>query len=72
MIPLNSAHFYIGDRYTQNRTIRRNDGYTPGVFTGDISIQRNFPIHESQSFDFRAEMFISSTTHVPYNTGIPT
>ncbi len=68
VIPLNSAHFYIGNRYTQNRTIRRNDGYTPGVFLGDISIQRNFPIHESQSFDFRAEMF-NFLNHA--NTGIP-
>jgi outer membrane receptor protein involved in Fe transport len=65
---LGQNHFYIGDRYSQGRSINRNDGYTPGIFTGDVSIQRNFPIHESHSVDFRAEMF-NFLNHA--NTGIP-
>ncbi len=61
-------HFYAGNRYGQGVTTRRNDGYTPGVLQNDISIQRNFPIRESHSLDFRAEMF-NFLNHA--NTGIP-
>jgi outer membrane receptor protein involved in Fe transport len=68
VVTLDQVHFYLGAKNIQNRTINRNDGYTPGIFTGDISIQRNFPIHESHSFDFRAEMF-NFLNHA--NTGIP-
>jgi outer membrane receptor protein involved in Fe transport len=65
---LSANHFYAGNRYSQSVTIRRNDGYTPGILQNDISIQRNFPIHESHSVDFRAEMF-NFLNHA--NTGIP-
>jgi hypothetical protein len=68
VVTLDQVHFYYGAKNTQNNTIRRNDGYTPGIFTGDISIQRNFPIYESHSFDFRAEMF-NFLNHA--NTTIP-
>jgi hypothetical protein len=68
IVTLDQVHFYLGAKNTQSNTIRRNNGYTPGIFTGDISIQRNFPIHENHSFDFRAEMF-NFLNHA--NTGIP-
>ncbi|HXC97142.1 MAG TPA: carboxypeptidase regulatory-like domain-containing protein [Edaphobacter sp.] len=68
VVTLDQVHFYMGAKNTQNTTISRNTGYTPGVLQNDISIQRNFPIHESHSVDFRAEMF-NFLNHA--NTGIP-
>jgi len=64
----NTVHYLFGTRYTQNNTIRRNSNYSPGVFSGDASIQRTFPIYEKIAFDFRGELY-NFLNHA--NTGIP-
>lgn len=67
-VSLSSVHWYAGDRYTQNNTISRNADFTPGIFTGDISMLRTFKITEHQDFAFRGECF-NCLNHA--NTGIP-
>lgn len=67
-VALTSVHFYTGDRYSQNASIRRNSFYSPGVFQGDAALGRTFRIGERQDFAFRGECF-NCLNHA--NTGIP-
>lgn len=61
-------HFFLGKRATQNATIGRNVGITPGTWNVDLSAQREFRIHERHSIAFRAESF-NVLNHA--NTGVP-
>jgi hypothetical protein len=38
-------------------TVGRNSYYGPGYFNGDLSLQKNFPIHESVLAQFRVDAF---------------
>jgi hypothetical protein len=68
VVALSSVHFFAGNRYSQNASIRRNAYYTPGVFSGDAALARTFKITERQDFAFRGECF-NCLNHA--NTGIP-
>lgn len=63
-----TQQFFLGNKFQQNPSIGRNSSYTPGVFTGDASIQRTFPLYERIALDFRGELF-NYLNHA--NTGIP-
>ncbi|HEX4065661.1 MAG TPA: TonB-dependent receptor [Acidobacteriaceae bacterium] len=49
-------------------TVGRNSFYGPGYFNGDLSLQKNFPIHESILAQFRIDAF-NGFNHI--NPGTP-
>lgn len=67
-VSLNQMHYYLGNYGTQNATIGRNAGITPGQWNVDGAVQREFKIGERQGVSFRAESF-NVLNHA--NTGIP-
>jgi len=56
LVSKNSVHWIV-PAYGQNGNVSRNSMLTPGYEDWDFGIQRTIKIHESQQFDFRAEMF---------------
>ncbi len=67
-VALTSVHWYVGDLYSQSKTISRDSAYTPGTFQGDIALLRTIHITERQDFAFRGECY-NCLNHA--NTGVP-
>ncbi len=62
------------DRFTQAGldqigTMGRNSLYGPGYFNGDLSLQKNFPIHESLLAQFRVDAYNGFNHINPGNPG---
>ena len=68
VVNLSQEHFYLGNYGTQNNTIGRDSGVTPGQWNVDASAERDFKIGERQGLSFRAESF-NVLNHA--NTGVP-
>ncbi len=68
VVAYNQLHYSFGNTATQNNTIGRNAGITPGQWNMDAAAERSFKIRESQGISFRAEAF-NVLNHA--NTGVP-
>lgn len=68
VVSYNQMHWYLGNYGSQNNTIGRNAGITPGIFGMDASVQREFKVGERMGLSFRAESF-NVLNHA--NTGVP-
>ena len=68
VVAYNQMHWFLGNYGSQNATIGRNAGITPGIFGMDLSAQREFKVGERFGINFRAETF-NVLNHA--NTGVP-
>jgi hypothetical protein len=69
--PLTTAPFsgFTATGLDQIGTAGRNDAWGPGFFNTDLSLQKNFPIHESVMAQFRVDGFNAFNHINPGNPG---